>query len=243
MNVLAGLMDPSKIGQDIQTAFQSGRDMARQQQAESALSAYAANPDDPNAFQGLAKYAPKIAIQVRGDMQKREQDRLLASTRVAVATGRAPASDLAAMDFDGYQSFTKEQRAIAEGNAKTVGNMALMADSPEKWDATVRNLGPDYAKYVGRFDLRETVISNANMAKDYLAQNAPQFITPGYDEDLVNIKDPAAIAAFNQSRMERSAGAPQETKVINGNTYYNVGGKWFDELPKGGSVGNGTGGF
>ena len=42
---------------------------------------------------------------------------------------------------------------------------------------------------------------------------------------------------------ENGGGAQPITKVIGGNTYYQVDGKWYDELPQGGSVGNGAGPF
>lgn len=239
MNALAGLMNPAAIGADVQNAFEVGREKMKQQQTESALSAYAANPEDPMAFQAVAKYAPKFAIQIGADRRQQEAAAALAAKRVAVASGQAPASDLAGVDWDGYRQMTKDQAEIAKQNVDTIGQMALLADTPQEWDATIDKLGPEFAQYKGRFDLRETVIARAGQVKEFLAQNEPKYMAAPEGAGLINVKDPNAVKAWNAGV---STSEPT-TKVINGNTYYNVGGKWFDELPQGGSVGNGAGGF
>ena len=72
-NALSGLTNPAKMGQDVQTAFQSGRDMAKQQQQQNALTAYAANPNDVGARNALMTVAPEMAIRL-GENHRKETE-------------------------------------------------------------------------------------------------------------------------------------------------------------------------
>lgn len=164
--------------------------------------------------------------------------------RADVAAGRAPATALAAINWDDYAALDTRQREIAKKNVETVGQLALMADTPEKWDATIDQMGPDFAGYKGQFGQREAIIARAGQAKEFLDQQKPQFLTPAIDEDLVNVKDPEAVKAFYEFRRTGQPGAVVPKVAKDGNTYYQVNGKWYAKPPAaGGSVGNGTGDF
>ena len=128
--------------------------------------------------------------------------------REDVAAGRSPATALAAINWDDYAKLNEQQNKMAIENVKIIGQIALFADTPEKWDQQVDQLGPQFAQYKGQFAQRESVIARAGQMVQFLEQQKPQYMTPASDEDLVNIKDPAAIAAFQASRTGRGPVAP-----------------------------------
>jgi hypothetical protein len=122
--------------------------------------------------------------------------------RSDVAAGRAPATALAAINWDDYAALSKEQADVALQNVKTVGQLALMADTPQKWDATIDQLGPQFAQYKGQFAQREAIIARAGQAKAFLEQQAPKYQVIPEGGTLVNTRDPAAlqqVAAQNQA--------------------------------------------
>lgn len=120
--------------------------------------------------------------------------------REDVAAGRAPATALAAINWDDYAALSKQQAEIVKQNVETIGNLALMADTPQKWDATIDQLGPQFAQYKGQFAQREAIIARAGEAKAFLEQQAPKYQAVGYDQDLVNVRDPAALQEFSRTR-------------------------------------------
>lgn len=69
-NALAGLMNPAQIGQGVQQAFQDGRAMAKQQQQQNALSAYAMNPNDPATRNALLPLAPELVMRLDDSRRK-----------------------------------------------------------------------------------------------------------------------------------------------------------------------------
>lgn len=122
--------------------------------------------------------------------------------RADVAAGRAPATALAAINWDDYANLSKQQADIAKQNVETIGNLALMADTPQKWDATIDQLGPQFAQYKGQFAQREAIIARAGEAKAFLEQQAPKYQVIPEGGTLVNTRDPAAlqqVAAQNQA--------------------------------------------
>ena len=135
--------------------------------------------------------------------------------RADVAAGRAPATALAAINWDDYAALSKEQNDIALQNVKTVGQLALMADTPQKWDATIDQLGPQFAQYKGQFAQREAIIARAGEAKAFLEQQAPKYQVIPEGGTLVNTRDPAALqqvanqnsSAANMADLEAQAQA------------------------------------
>lgn len=135
--------------------------------------------------------------------------------RADVAAGRAPATALAAINWDDYAALSKEQADIAKQNVEVIGNLALMADTPQKWDATIDQLGPQFAQYKGQFAQREAIIARAGEAKAFLEQQAPKYQVIPEGGTLVNTRDPAALqqvanqnsSAANMADLEAQAQA------------------------------------
>lgn len=252
MNALAGLMNPAAIGADVQNAFEVGREKMKQQQTESALSAYAANPDDPMAFQAVAKYAPKFAIQIGADRREQEQKAAAAALRQAAAQGDKKAL-LTLWGVDSAEAKRLDDRQADEalkGFNYAAESMFAISQLPEEQQPAAFDRAIDQgvemgfdglATYKGKYNpqLRDAMLARAGQMQEFQSFNRPQYMAAPEGAGLINVKDPAAINAWNSGV---TASEPT-TKVINGNTYYNVGGKWYDELPQGGSVGNGADGF
>lgn len=72
-NPYANLMNPGAVGQGIQQSFMGGMQLGQQQAGQNALSQYAANPDDPKSFAGLARHRPEMAMQVRQQQAQQQQ--------------------------------------------------------------------------------------------------------------------------------------------------------------------------
>ncbi|OWQ98022.1 hypothetical protein [Sphingopyxis witflariensis] len=183
------------IGGAFNQGMQAGQQRRREQETDNALRALVANPNDPNVVQNLAQYDPRMAMQVQQQQSQQAQQQQLVQTRRAAAGGDAQAlMDLAGVAPDEYFRFDEQTRKGVEKGIEVIGQAALMADTPEKWDATVQQLGPEFAQYMGRFDLREGVVSKAKLAKEFIDINQPKYQVIPEGGMLVNTRDPQALA-------------------------------------------------
>lgn len=78
---------------------------------------------------------------------------------------------------------TEQRKAMLEG-AKIIGEAALYADTPEKWDAAVTHLSqyyPQLAQYKGQFspELRNAAIAGAGEIKTKFEMEKPVTVGPG----------------------------------------------------------------
>ena len=64
------LINPADVGAGITQQFYQGMQKRREMETQNALSQYALNPDDPKAMEGLARYNPQMAIQLRAQRQQ-----------------------------------------------------------------------------------------------------------------------------------------------------------------------------
>lgn len=162
--------------------------------------------------------------------------------RADVAAGKAPATALAPINWDDYAALSKEHADIAKQNVETIGNLALMADTPQKWDATIDQLGPQFAQYKGQFAQREAIIARAGEAKVFLEQQAPKYMAPVDGAPLINVKDPAAVNAWNGGGQ---ASAPVKVTTIDEARALPPGTRFIDPngvertVPGGGAASNG----
>lgn len=160
--------------------------------------------------------------------------------RADVAAGKAPATALAPLNWDDYAALTEQQAEIVKQNVDTLGNLALMADTPQKWDATIDQLGPQFAQYKGQFAQREAFIVRAGETKAFLEQQAPKYQVIPENGTLVNTRDPAAlqqVAAQNQAlvkvtTIDEARALPPGTRFIDPNGVERT-------VPGGGAASNG----
>lgn len=194
------------IGGAFNQGMQAGQQRRREQETDNALRALIANPNDTNVVNDLAKYDPGMAYKIQGQQQQQMRAQQEAQARQGAVRGDPQALEaLAGFNIDDYIKLDDRSKKEYAAGVDTIGQLALMADTPEEWDDTVTKLGPEFAQYRGRFDLRESVIAKANLAKEFIAQNEPKYMTPAADQDLVNVRDPAALAEFQRSRANRAA--------------------------------------
>ncbi|MBK6414109.1 hypothetical protein [Sphingopyxis sp.] len=197
------------IGGAFNKGMEAGQQRRREQETDNALRALVANPNDPNVVNDLARYDPRAALQIQGQQAQQMRAQQEAEARQGAVRGDPQALEaLAGFNMDDYIKLDDRSKAQYKQGIETIGQLALMADTPQEWDDTVRQLAqgaPEFQKYIGRFDLRESVIAQAGQAKEFIAQNEPKYMTPAADQDLVNVRDPAALAEFQRNRAGRAA--------------------------------------
>ena len=166
---------------DIGGAFNQGMQAGQQQRRERAIDdAYRgliANPNDPGVVNALAQYDPRAAYQISGQQRQSQQAAAEAAARQGAVRGDPQAlEDLAGFNIDDYLKLDKRSQDEYKQGIDTVGQLAMLADTPEEWDDIVGQLAqanPEFQKYRGRFDLRQSVIAQAGQAKEFIAQNEP----------------------------------------------------------------------
>lgn len=185
---------------DIGGAFQQGMEQGRQRRAESEidkqLAAMAQNPNAPISNE-LMKFAPRQAYalqQQRAEQAKAEEQRQI---RMQAAQGNPAAMvQLSGINLDEFRALRGDQREAAKQGIDTIGQLALMADNPQKWDSIVGQLAqtdPAFRQYIGRFDMRDAIIAQAGQAKALLEQQEPKYQVIPEGGTLVNTRDPAAL--------------------------------------------------
>lgn len=232
---------------DIGGAFQQGMEQGRQRRAEAEidkqLTAMAQNPNAPIS-NALMRFAPREAYELRQQQTALQKKTQIESLRQKAAAGDQQAmSQLAGVDLEGFDKLDEISRRRAKENIEVLGQIALAADTPQKWDAYVDQLGPQFAQYRGQFSQREGIIARANLIKDYLSQNEPKYMAAPQGAGLINVKDPAAIAAWNAETVQQTPQIQDGTTATNPQTGQKIilrNGQW---QPMGGSVGNDAGGF
>lgn len=249
MNPLANLQNFNIAG-NAQNALLQGmqvgeamRQRKKQREHEMALDkAYQGMiAGDQNAVNALAAI-PGMAKDAYTLQQVQKEKQI----RADVAAGRAPATALAEINWDDYAALSKEQAEIAKQNVETIGQLALLADTPQKWDATIDQLGPQFAQYKGQFAQREAIIARAGEAKAFLEQQAPKYMAPVDGAPLINVKDPAAVNAWNNGGQ---ASAPVKVTTIEEARALPPGTRFIDPngvertVPGGGAASNGGGNF
>jgi len=187
---------------------------------------------DPNAINALAQIPgmAQSAYQMQGQQQAAQAAAQERQTRIDIAEGRASPTALAGINWDDYAALTKEQAETAKQNVETVGQLALMADTPQKWDAVIDQLGPQFAQYKGQFGQREAIIARAGQVKEFLQQQEPKYMAVPMDSELVNVKDPEALKAFASGRdAPQVAEGQTATNPQTGEKIVFQGGQWVKQ--------------
>lgn len=185
------------IGGAFNKGMEAGQQRRREQETDNALRALVANPNDPNVAQNVAPYNPRMALQIQGQQAQTQQAQQLTQTRRAAVGGDPQAMmDLFGIAPDEYWKLDEQTRKGVERGMDVIGQAALMADTPEKWDQTVQQLGPEFAQYMGRFDLREGVVAKAKLAKEYIDLNAPDIRSITDGGSLIEIPKDGSQAKF-----------------------------------------------
>lgn len=228
-------------------------------------------PNAPNAqgeaYARLMKINPALAMKAGSyiNEQKATQAKLLKEQNAAALRQKAAQGDpqalqqLIGIDFDAWKAFDSNKKKLIEEQTKYTGQEALrISQLPQgqqaaEWDHAIEQgvkLGyTGLGDHKGKFSPQalNAAISNAGLVEKFISLAEPKYqVVPG-DADLVNTRDPAALAKFGGLR----GNAPStQAFPVNSKAEY-------DALPpgseyiapdgsvkrKGGGVSNGTGGF
>lgn len=161
-----GLAQMPDIGGNALAAFEHGRAQAKQERSQNALLRIM-RPKTPGQTPGIGD----------GVAQQRQAD----------PWGQLTREDMgAAMQYQQGQdqlAYKRQQDDTAK-RIDMIGQAALAADTPEKWDSAVGYLSqfyPEVAQYKGQFSpgLREAAIAAAGQMKTHLEQGQGYTLAPG----------------------------------------------------------------
>jgi hypothetical protein len=192
-----GILQPVDVGGAFNQGMQMGVQFRREKAMDDAYRGLAQDPNNPNVVNALLRDAPDMAYKISQQQQQAQQQARQAEVRMGAVRGDAQALEqLAGIDLNEYRQLRDDQKQAAKQGLETIGQLALMADTPEEWDEIVGKLAqadPSFAKYQGRFDMRESVIAQTGQAVELLKQQEPRYQVVPEGGMLVNTKDPAAL--------------------------------------------------
>lgn len=246
MSIFDGLPNPAAPAFAFQQGMQSGRAEREDREVRGALSAYAVNPDDERAFQMLAQYRPEMAIGIRQDRAKRDQQAAVADLQRRAANGdRAAKAELAGIDLDAWDKIDDNDRQVATERVSAIGQAALRVSQlppeqrPVAWDQAIEQLAPRYpelAEYRGKYseEALMSAIDSAKLVDDFFALEKPSYQVIPEGGTLVNTRDPEAV------RSVAGGEPPRQTRTVGGKSYFqDANGDWFE----GDAASNGSEGF
>lgn len=207
----------------------------------------------------IAQHNPQLAAQhQRQQAEQRAQQQEADLTRRAMAGDPEALNQLATVNFDRWNTLSTDQRKAIEEENKMYGNAAM----------DVLNLPPAQRSqaimgYANRFNSPEiaaiadlppqeqeaalrAAVAEAQMTEKLIAMERPDYMAVEGTADLVNVRDPQAVAQVAAARQGRAAPQPIPKQVGDATYYQNPEtGEWFDNPQEamGGGAGNSAGGF
>lgn len=257
MGIFDGLPDPSAPGQAFMAGMQRGRAEREDRETRGALSAYAMNPDDPVAFEQLARYRPDFAIQIREDQTKRQR-----AAQVAELTQRAAAGDtqaiqeLAPIDIDAFLRLDKRQQEHIARGVDYVGQAALaISQLPEEqraaaWDSYaqqgVEQGFTELQDEIGGYspEALQSAIAEAKLTQEAIRLAQPRYQAIPEGGTLVDTSNPAAVQAFTagQGAAPVRVSTPAEAAALPPGTRF-IDPNGVERMVPGGAGGNASGNF
>lgn len=163
VNANFGILRPVDVGGRFQQSFQQGKQQRAQSETQNALSALA---QDPNAdINALAKYNPQLVMQVNQQRAQAAQKARQAQTTGDALTGNPQArGQVAYFDPELYLKLQGSDKEQAKESLAGISQVLQWADTPEKFDAVVRQMStadPSFQEYLGRFGERESILAQA----------------------------------------------------------------------------------
>lgn len=258
MSIFDGLPNPAAPAQAFFAGLEHGKQQQEDRAVKGALSAYAVNPDDPTAFQTLAQYRPEMAMQIRADQSKRQQQQQVAELQQRAASGdRTAIAQLAGVDIDAYDKLADNQRQDLHTRVDAIGNAALDIASrppeqrPAAWDAYIDQLSQQYPELAGlkgqySEEKLNAAIAQAGQTKTHLDSLRPDYQAIPEGGTLVNTRDPAAVAQYmsglGSSATPVQVKTPEEAMKLPPGTQF-IDPNGVHRMVPGGGGSNVTGGF
>lgn len=182
-------------------------------------------PDRNAAMAVLAERNPQLYMQ----LQEREQARASAQqeaqlTQAAMSDDPAAREQamgqLATVNFPRWKELDSQQKAAIEQEAKRNANAAIdvLNMPPEQWSQAIMGYAnrygdPEIAAIADmpidqqRAALRAAV-AEGEMTEKLISMERPDYRAFGFDETLVNVRDPAAVAQFGVTANGGQANIP-----------------------------------
>lgn len=179
--------------------------------------------DAGEVLQSFGQAQDRGLLMQQRALQQQELTRRAAEQQRQQAVAQQVGAYAAAGDVQGGRRFALENGAfdlashfdkLDDANRKRqledfglLGQQALLADTPEKWDRAVQYYvqqgHPEAAGYVGQFGMRDAIIAQAGLAKDYGATRLTQARIEDIDTDN---KRQASAEAFDRSQAQARLG-------------------------------------
>lgn len=157
-------------------AFNEAFNQARQ---SNAIRALMGDPSNTNALADLTSINPQAGFafqRMAADRAAQEQAAQERQLTAAALRGNDGARDqLAGLNPELWMKLDKRQQDEVSERVKAIGEAALIADTPQKWDTLIERLSvrwPDLAQYRGKFspEARQAAIAEAGKASEFLDQ-------------------------------------------------------------------------
>lgn len=205
-------------GNNFQNALATGMQMgaqARQAREEkeykNALAQY--DPSNPETIKPIMAADPRVGIQLQRDAAKQQAETQQAEIQQRAAQGDPQAmAQLAGLDLGAWRGLQADQKANAAQQSKVFGNAALdILNRPPEQRAAVLNAyidqfgNPELERYRGLQgpELEQalrSVVAQADMIGKLHEMEQPKYMAVDRTADLVNVRDPAAVASVAASR-------------------------------------------
>lgn len=238
-----GLGVAPDVGGTFMNAFNQGREQRRVEDGRNALAAYAQNPND-TTLNALAPHDPKYVIQQRQQMANAQREAEEKQLIGAALNGDAAARQkLAYVNSDAYIKLDDRTKKAVDAGMDAIAQQAFTilqlpeAQRPAAFQQALANMKAQGVN-VDSFRLSgdatqdlKTALAMAGKLEAFEQFAQPKYI-PGSEYQAQGFQFGRPI------QQEQSGGTT--TKTVNGKTYEQRGGKWFEV---GGGSGNATGGF
>jgi hypothetical protein len=257
MGLFDNLPNPAAPALAFQHGMRQGQAEREEREVRGALSAYAVNPDDPQAFERLAQWRPDMAIQVREQQDQRRQAAQVAElTRRAASGDQQALTELAPIDLDAWSKLNTQQRAQVKAGVDYAGQayLAISKLPPEQraaaWDQYAqRGVEQGFAELadeVGNYseEALQAGLAEAGLVRQWIEMNEPRYQAIPEGGTLVNTADPSAVQAFTSGQTADlpTVASPEEARNLPPGSEFRTPDGRVLRVP-GGGASNGVGGF
>jgi hypothetical protein len=179
-----------------------------------ALAAYATDPNEAN-LKALAPYQPDFVLKQGQQQQAAQAETQLADLTTRFLGGDETAGDeLARLNFDRWAKVDPLVKAKITEQTQVFGNAAIdLLNTPyEGRRGTIISFSqrfPELADEINNIAYLpaaeqdaalRAVVAEAKMTEKLIAMERPDYQAVGVDQDLVNVRDPAALRQFDARR-------------------------------------------
>ena len=205
MGVNWSALQAPDIAGSFMSGLQHGQQRRKEVQQEEAFSAYAQNPDDPNAFTMMAKVNPRMAMGIREDQEKRKRETAATELARRAASGdNAALQEMMVSNPDAFKTIDGATKARMKEANDFLGNAAMQISRlPDEqraatWSQYVQQAesgGMDIPSYLEAYSPQalNTAVARAGMVNELLNSQKvvwhqvgerPSFATDAYGQPV-----------------------------------------------------------